>query len=96
MNPNYVRGRALEYDVVHDYQARGWWACRMAGSHSEVDVVALKQGEVHLIQCSCKKGGKSKTDLLALQELAKENLCRAFHAYRENGVKYEEVACRYG
>ncbi len=92
MNPHYIRGRALEYDVIHDYKNRGWWACRMAGSHSEVDVIALKQGEIHLIQCSTKKAGKSKTDLLALLELAKENGVRAYHAYRDKGIKYVEVA----
>jgi len=88
---NYTRGRAVEYMTVHDYESRGWWAVRTAGSHSCVDVIAMRQGEIHLIQCSVRAKGKTMRDFDTLRALAAENNCRAFHAYRDKGLQLEEV-----
>jgi Holliday junction resolvase len=88
---HYDRGAALERDVVNLYRDKDWYATRTAGSHTTVDVLAMKQGEIHLIQCSCKKQGKTKAQLEILKALADENKCLAFHAYRDKGVQVVEV-----
>jgi len=82
----------VENDVVHDYRDRGWFAIRTAGSHSPVDVIAMRQGEIHLIQCSCKEKGKTKGELEILKALADENKCKCYHAYRDKGIQLVEVS----
>ena len=91
MATHYDRGAALERDVVNLYREKGWFAVRTAGSHSCVDVVAMRQGEIHLIQCSCNPKGKTRKELDVLREIAEENRCRAFHSYRDKGVAIVEV-----
>lgn len=88
---HYERGRALEYLVCQSYTDKGWWAHRIAGSHSAVDVIAMRAGEIHLIQCCTNRKGKTKAELSILKALADENKCRAFFAYREKGLHIEEV-----
>lgn len=39
MNKNYLSGRRLEYEMVHEAKKRGLDACRTAGSHGWIDVV---------------------------------------------------------
>ena len=41
-NKHYLSGRAFEYRVKHDLESRGYYCVRAAGSHSKVDVVAVK------------------------------------------------------
>ena len=61
MNSNYKRGRTREYAVVKSLMASGWsWAQRTAGSHSPVDVVAYKPGEVMFVQVK-RRGAMGKT-----------------------------------
>lgn len=43
-NKNYLKGRALEYEVVKMYKQAGGQATRTAGSHGWCDVVALLDG----------------------------------------------------
>ena len=88
---HYSRGYRVEADVVNLYRAREWFAVRTAGSHSAVDVIAMRDGEIHLIQCSCKEKGKTKGELEILKALADENKCKCYHAYRDKGIKLVEV-----
>lgn len=88
---HYTAGYRLENDVVNLYRNKQWFATRSAGSHSPVDVIAMRAGEIHLIQCCTNKKGKTKGELSILKALADENNCRAFFAYRDKGVKLEEV-----
>jgi Holliday junction resolvase len=51
-NPNYVKGRRKEYQIVNRHKALGHIAFRSAGSHSIVDVTAIdtKNRIIHFIQ----------------------------------------------
>ena len=91
MTTHYSRGYRLEAAVVRDYRERGWMAWRSAGSHSPVDVCAMRHGEIHLIQCCASKKGKSKGELEILKALAVENGVRAWFAYRDKGIQMEEL-----
>lgn len=50
-NRNYVNGRSFEYRVRDLFEAKGYFVMRSAGSRTPVDLVALKDGEILLIQC---------------------------------------------
>ncbi len=41
-NKNYIRGVALEREVVKIFKEKGWEAVRTAGSHSPYDVTLIK------------------------------------------------------
>lgn len=50
-NPNYERGRRLEYKIQADLRKRGYSTIRASGSHGAFDVVGVKHGRpVELIQ----------------------------------------------
>jgi Holliday junction resolvase len=79
----YRRGYHFELRVRKHFESLGWLVWRSAGSRSQADLVALKAGEVVLIQC--KLGGViSKQDKERLAMLARELNCRAVLAYRGN------------
>lgn len=65
---NGQRGTAFERRVMSFLTEWGYWCVRSAGSHGEVDIVALKPDEVVLVQC--KISGRCDpiewNDLLAL------------------------------
>ena len=74
---NYDRGSNFERRVKGYLEVKGWYVMRSAGSHGLVDLIALRQGEVWLIQN--KIGGMdSKHNKEQLLELAKDNGFRAF------------------
>lgn len=50
-NANYRNGAVLENAAMHALSENGYFAVRSAGSKGAVDVVALKQGEILLVQC---------------------------------------------
>lgn len=50
--PNHYRnGRAFEHRVRADLEANGYRCFRTAGSKTKVDLIAVKHGQVLLIQC---------------------------------------------
>lgn len=75
---NYTRGRTKEYECMRMLEEQGYKTFRMAGSHSEVDVIALlSQGNYNekpttrLIQC--KLGASSiKKAVVELQKLKED------------------------
>jgi len=50
-NSNYQRGRRLEYDAAAALEADGYLVMRAPGSKGCADLIALKMGEVLLVQC---------------------------------------------
>jgi Holliday junction resolvase len=50
-NKHYLRGRRLEWQVKKDLEAEGWQVFRTAGSHGKYDLIAIRKGDLRLIQC---------------------------------------------
>ena len=48
----YKKGRKKEYEIVNHFKELGCYAARIAGSHSEVDVIVIDKtrGVIKLIQ----------------------------------------------
>jgi Holliday junction resolvase len=67
----YRRGVHFENRVRRDFESRGWWVIRAAGSHGPADLVALKVGEPPLL-IQCKADSRPhKHEGLGLAALAK-------------------------
>ena len=51
-NPNYIKGRRFEYELVAELEEQGYVAGRTAGSHGFYDVIGInpKNGHIKLIQ----------------------------------------------
>ena len=47
---NYERGVEIERKIQDKLEKEGWWTCRTAGSHTKIDIIALKSNEIKLIQ----------------------------------------------
>ena len=56
----YKLGRSLEYGVAAAFRKAGYWTIRAAQSRGEADIVAIRHGEVVLIQC--KRGGSISSE----------------------------------
>jgi Holliday junction resolvase len=69
-NKNYVNGRGREYRAKAHFEGLGYFVVRSAGSHSPADLVAVKRGEVVLVQCK-PPGGMSRDELVKFVALAK-------------------------
>jgi Holliday junction resolvase len=70
---NYNKGRAFEYQVKLHLIKRGFCVFRTAGSHSPADLIALKAGEVWLVQCKATDNGYVRPLILSnFIALAKE------------------------
>jgi Holliday junction resolvase len=70
-NRNYARGADFERKVLADLALNGYRVLRAAGSHGKADVIALKMGEVVLVQCKLTgPGGVRPAEWNALHELA--------------------------
>ncbi len=72
---NYKKGRALEYKARDDLEKMGYFVVRSAGSHGQVDLVALKRvtmigPDVMLVQCKANDNGKPSSEKKALVKLA--------------------------
>lgn len=70
MSTNYERGSAFERRVGAHLHARGYEVFRAAGSRGKADVLAIRPGQILLIQC--KRNGEIPrgewNDLYALAE----------------------------
>lgn len=47
----YIKGRAFEHYVKRKLEAREWIVTRSRGSRGVFDLLAVKNGEIMLIQC---------------------------------------------
>lgn len=81
MASNYRAGSDLERAAKHVLEAEGWFVVRAAGSKGPVDLVAMGNGQVLLIQCKT-SGYMSPDDRRALRGLAA-------------GLGKEALACRW-
>ena len=79
-NPKYIKGRAREYAIMHNYKRRGWIVLRSAGSHSPFDVVAVNKEKKQITFIQSKAGAFSKANRKALVDgyswLNDEFLCK--------------------
>ena len=51
MATNYQRGAAFERKTQGELERHGFAVVRSAGSHSPTDLVAMRNGEIVLVQC---------------------------------------------
>lgn len=79
---NYRRRADFERRVYRYFEQRGYFVIRSAGSHSPIDLVALRWGEVKLIQCKI-DGVLSRVERAQLQELARLTCCQVYLISRE-------------
>ncbi|MEM1820965.1 MAG: hypothetical protein QXU64_05185 [Thermofilaceae archaeon] len=82
---SYKKGAKLEYKVRDLLARRGYFVVRSAGSRGPFDLVALKKGEVLLVQCRA-DGRVSEEERRELVELARSVGAKAFLAYKEEGI----------
>lgn len=79
---NYSRGANFERRVRRHLEDRGWVVFRSAGSHSPADLIALKAGEVMLVQVQIDKW-LSSSKKSALELLGQELRVEIAFAWRE-------------
>ncbi len=76
-NKKYEHGREREYRLMAKLRKEGWFCIRSSGSHTPIDIIALKRGSIRFIQ-------SKKTGYLSPQERKeKEDL------ERELGIEIE-------
>ena len=68
---NYTTGRSLEYKVRDNLEADGYACIRAAGSKGQADIIALKPGEVLLVQVKARNPQLTPADRKTLLELAR-------------------------
>ena len=69
MVTRYERGRGFEYRTANHYKSLGWFVMRSAGSHTAVDLIAIKGKEMKLIQCK-RDGRISESEKEEMRKLA--------------------------
>lgn len=71
-NLKYNRGRAWEYKVKKDAESIGYFVIRSAGSHTLVDLVMIKKGEIVFVQCKTGKGAMTKKEQKEFKDFAEK------------------------
>jgi len=61
VNKNYNNGARRERRIMKKLEKEGWFCIRSAGSHSPIDIIAIKSGQFRFIQ-------SKKTGYLTPQE----------------------------
>jgi hypothetical protein len=66
----YTQGRAVEYAVLHDLQQHGYDTVRAASSKGLADVVAIKVGQVLVVNCkrTAMPGPAERADLIRVAD----------------------------
>jgi Holliday junction resolvase len=65
----YEGGRAFEYETRRHLEANGYWCARAAGSKGKADLIAIKDGEVLIVQCK-RDGRCSAAERLEVHRIA--------------------------
>jgi len=87
----YSVGANFERAGKKKLEAEGWYVLRSAGSHSVVDLVCFKDGEVRLLQCKV-DGRISPNERKQILELAEENGFQAYLVKREGKeIIFQEI-----
>jgi Holliday junction resolvase len=68
---NYTAGRAFEYQVRDDLEADGYQVIRAAGSKGAADLIAIKPGQILLVQVKRLNGTIPPADRVKLTDLAR-------------------------
>ena len=91
MNSAYRRGYDFEKRVQHYLESKGGFVIRSAGSHSPVDLVLFRNGEISFLQVKI-DGKLSRGEREVLIYLARENKCRACLVFRDKKkIKFEDL-----
>lgn len=90
---NYTTGRTLEYKVRDALQANGYQVLRAAGSKGVSDLIALKPGEVLLVQVKTSGPQISPNERAALLNLARITKAVPLVAYKpfRKPIEYREL-----
>ena len=83
-NQHYMSGRRFEYKVYHDLTGRGYYCVRAAGSHSKIDILAVKGDVCLLIQCKA-NGAISPAEWNTLFDLCRGPTILPIVARKGNG-----------
>jgi Holliday junction resolvase len=69
VNKNYVAGRNLEYRIKKSLESKGYFVIRSSGSHTPIDLVAIKNSVTYLIQAknNCRVSKKELKELFELE-----------------------------
>jgi len=87
----YSVGANFERTVKKKLEKENWFVLRSAGSHSIVDLVCFRGGEVRLVQCKV-DGYISSNERKQILELADENGFCAYLVKREGKeVVFKEI-----
>lgn len=65
----YTDGRRFEYAVRNDLEADGYWVMRSAGSKTKADLIAIKPGQILIIQCK-QDGRVSPAERIEVRRIA--------------------------
>ena len=87
---NYANGARLERDAKDNLEADGYWCVRSAGSKGVVDVLAMKPGQMLMVQAKA-NGVCPPKERAALLELAATFDALPLVAMRDRGVKYRRL-----
>jgi hypothetical protein len=75
---NYARGYDTERRIIRELEQKGYFCIRSAGSHTKIDVVALKGQDILLVQSKRTKGkvypSSYKSDIEELQALIRSKM----------------------
>ena len=87
----YSVGANFERTVKKKLEKENWYVLRSAGSHSIVDLVCFRDGEVRLVQCKV-DGYLSPNERKQLLELAAQNGFCAYLVKRDGKeIIFEEI-----
>lgn len=87
----YKKGASFENQVKDILNEDGWFAIRSAGSHSIIDVLAIKVDEKWFIQCRT-SGNLSGAERIELIALAEKHKAVPILAYKSKGnIVFQEI-----
>ena len=81
---SYRRGRRWEYEVARKLRDEGYFVIRAAGS-KPIDLIAIKDGQVMLVECKTKKPSPSEVE--ELRELGRKLGVRIALAVKGEAIK---------
>lgn len=97
INITYRRGRQFEYATMRDLEKKGYWCLRSPASKGVADVVAIKTGEILLVQCKSGNGKLPKNERMGLVDEALSIGAIPLLACRpkRGEIKYMKCSIRY-
>lgn len=88
----YSRGADFERRVKSDLQKHGWLVVRSAGSHGEVDLMAMGPELTDRALIQCKRDGRmSLEDRRGLESLGDAFSALPILAYLDDGIQYSRI-----